>query len=288
MSQSNSSEKLVKANLHIKPTEDVQGRSDHRQVALDKVGICDLKIPLVIKGCERNPNNEQHIQAVLDLSVDLDASRKGIHMSRLVETILDHYQGLSLKSLAVFLKDICTRQAATKAYAKIEFEYFFNRVAPVSGISSPQAYNCFYEGTYGEEGFELKQGVVVPVKTLCPCSKEISDYGAHNQRSKVWITLNHLLNEEDISIEITLEELIEMAENSASSPLYPILKREDERHITMSAYNKPCFVEDVVRNIATDLKNDSRFNSYDIKVINFESIHSHNAFASIVHREVEK
>lgn len=285
MSQSNPSNKVVSADLHRKPAQDVQGRADHREIPIDRVGICDLKIPLVIKGCERNPNNEQHVQASLDLSVDLDASRKGIHMSRLVETVLDHYQTLSLKSLAGFLKDICKRQAASKAYAKIEFDYFFNRTAPVSGISSPQAYRSYYEGVYYCDQFELKQGVEVPVKTLCPCSKEISDYGAHNQRSKVWITLNHKLKE-DLSIEITLEEIVEIAENSASSPLYPILKREDERHITMSAYNKPCFVEDVVRNIATYLKGDSRFYSYDIKVVNFESIHSHNAFASIVERSI--
>lgn len=287
MAQFNISEKAITADLQQKATEDVQGRFDHRKVSIDSVGICDLKIPLIIGGCERNPNRSQSVQGNLNVSVDLDASRKGIHMSRLVETVLDHYQGLSLGTIGDFLKDLCNRQAATDAYAKIEFDYFFSRVAPVSGISSPQAYRCFYQGKYSPEGLKLKQSVEVPVKTLCPCSKEISDYGAHNQRSKVWITLTHIVKD-GFDVEISLEEVVEIAESGASSPLYPILKREDERFITMNAYDKPCFVEDVVRNIATVLRKDKRFNSFEVKVINYESIHSHNAFAHIKEKNIEK
>ncbi|MGI9553712.1 MAG: GTP cyclohydrolase FolE2 [Thermodesulfobacteriota bacterium] len=271
------SEKLVKVQgTH----EDVQNRPDNRNIPINKVGICDLKMPLVLKGCEKKVDSKQHVQALLSLSVDLDASKKGIHMSRLVETVLDHSKELSLNSIKGFLEDLCSRQVARNAYVKIDFDYFFSKVAPVTGLTAPQAYSCSYQIAYGKDGFIIKQSVEVPVKTLCPCSKEISDYGAHNQRSKIWITLVHKLNDDD-NIDITLENIVEIAENGASSPLYPILKREDERHVTMSAYDKPCFVEDVVRNIATELDSDDRFNSYQIKVVNYESIHSHNAFAVI-------
>ena len=271
------SEKLI--NIESKH-EDVQNRPDERNVPINEVGICDLKIPLVLKGSEKDPNATQHVQAVFSLSVDLGGTKKGIHMSRLLETVLDHNKELSLNDLKSFLEDLSKRQLAKNAYAKIEFDYFFMKVAPVSGIQSPQAYSCSFECIHDSEGFKLKQSVEVPVKTLCPCSKEISDYGAHSQRSKVWISTLHRENDNN-QVEISLEEIVDIAENGASSPLYPILKREDERHVTMSAYDKPCFVEDVVRNIAVVLDDDNRFSSYEIRVVNFESIHSHNAFAVI-------
>ena len=271
------SEKLI--NIGSKH-EDVQNRPDDRNVPINEVGICNLKIPLVLKGCEKDQSVTQHVQAVFSLSVDLDGAKKGIHMSRLLETVLDHNTELSLNGLKNFLEDLSNRQLAKNAYAKIDFDYFFTKVAPVSGIQSPQAYSCSFECVYDSGGFKLKQSVEVPVKTLCPCSKEISDYGAHSQRSKVWISLLH--NQEgDSEVGVSLEEIVDIAENGASSPLYPILKREDERHVTMSAYDKPCFVEDVVRNIAIVLDGDIRFYSYEIRVVNFESIHSHNAFAVI-------
>ena len=271
------SEKLI--NIESKH-EDVQNRPDERNVAINQVGICDLKFPLILKGFEKDGSKTQNVQAVLSLSVDLDGSKKGIHMSRLLETALDFNEELTLVGLKDFLEDLSNRQLAKYAYIKIDFDYFFTKIAPVSGIQSPQAYSCSIECSKGPDGYQLKQSVEVPVKTLCPCSKEISDYGAHNQRSKIWISLNHH-TENSNSIEITLEEIVEIAENSASSPLYPILKREDERHVTMNAYDKPCFVEDVVRNIFVVLDEDKRFDSFEVKVVNFESIHSHNAFAVI-------
>jgi GTP cyclohydrolase I len=276
------SEKLI--NIESKH-EDVQNRPDDRNVSINKVGICDLKIPLILQGCEKIQTVTQQVQAVFSLSVDLDGKKKGIHMSRLLETVLDHNKELSLNGLKHFLEDLSKRQLAKNAYAKIDFDYFFTKVAPVSGIQSPQAYSCSYDCSYGSEGIQITQSVEVPVKTLCPCSKEISDYGAHSQRSKVWITLTHNLDNKD-EVGITLEEIVEIAENGASSPLYPILKREDERHVTMSAYDKPCFVEDVVRNISIVLNGDKRFNSFEIRVINFESIHSHNAFAVIQNNNI--
>ncbi len=261
--------------------EDVQNRLDKREIPINKVGICGLKMPLLLKGCEKDAGSSQQVQAVLSLAVDLDKSRKGIHMSRLVEAVVDYSNGISLDRIKDFLDVLLDKQSAKEAQVKIDFDYFFWKVAPVTGISAPQAYGCSYEVEYRKNGIMIiKQSVEVPVKTLCPCSKEISDYGAHNQRSKVSITLLHELKG-DHTVDISLEDIVEIAERGASSALYPILKREDERHVTMSAYDKPCFVEDVVRNIATELNSDDRLNSYKIKVVNYESIHSHNAFAVI-------
>ena len=210
----------------------------------------------------------------MSLSVNLSPDQKGIHMSRLLETALDFNGAFSLENMASFLIALCDRQGSKDSDVKIEFDYFFNRHAPVSGKISPQPYTCAYLGEMHSEGIRLTQSVVVPVKTLCPCSKEISDYGAHNQRSKVFITILHEEKKENDPIDICFEEIIGIAERGASSPLYPLLKREDERHVTMSAYNKPCFVEDVVRNIASELHGNPSFDSYKLRVLNYESIHS--------------
>ena len=284
---SNSGENKLETKFKDLLSEDVQGRADDRGVALDRVGVCDLKMPLELHGCQVDRKKAQQVQAVLSLSVDLNPFKKGVHMSRLVETVLDHKNDFSINTLGEFLGDICKRQGADKAFAKIEFDYFFDKEAPVSGKVSPQAYRCYYAGQYSDGYLEIVQGVEVPVKTLCPSSKEISDYGAHNQRSKVWVNISHKFTGTPAIVEISLEEIIEIAENSASSPLYPLIKRADERHITMSAYDKPCFVEDVLRNIATVLRDDNRFDSYQLKVVNYESIHTHNAFAVIDSRDVQ-
>ena len=278
----------MKMKLEEKPIEDIQARKDYRNISIDRVGVCDLKIPLKIKGCEIDSQEHQSIQAALSLSVNLGPDQKGIHMSRLLETALDFNGSFSLGNMASFLIALCDRQGSKDSDVKIEFDYFFNRHAPVSGKISPQPYRCTYHGEMHPDGIRLSQSVVVPVKTLCPCSKEISDYGAHNQRSKVFITITHETKKENDPIDICLEEIIGIAERGASSPLYPLLKREDERHVTMSAYNKPCFVEDVVRNIASELHGNPSFDSYELRVLNYESIHSHNAFASIGKRSSGK
>lgn len=269
---------IVREKITESIMNDVQGQSDDRHIYIDQVGISDLKIPLTIYGCENDGDKSQNVHATLSISVDLARDKKGIHMSRLIETVHEHSDVLTLDKLPELLEDIRTRQQSSRANVKIEFNYFFSRTAPVTKKSFPQAYKCYLEGTMDSDSTLLSQGVEVPVQTLCPCSKEISDYGAHNQRSIIWITLRHLYEKEK-SIGINIEELISLAENSASSPLYPILKREDERFITMSAYDKPCFVEDVVRNVSSKLEKDNRFRSYEIKTVNYESIHDHNAYA---------
>jgi len=267
-----------------KPTEtsiqDVQNQTDERHIYINQVGISDLKIPLKVYGCEADPGNSQTVQATLNIGVDLAKNKKGIHMSRLVETILEHSEDVRFSGLPEMLEDIKKRQGSRYAHVNIQFNYFFTRVAPVSKKSFPQAYKCYFRGTLDNEKIILEQGVEVPVQTLCPCSKEISDYGAHNQRSIIWVTLKHVFNKDDYSnIDMNIEDIISIAEESASSPLYPILKREDERFITMSAYDKPCFVEDVVRNVSSKLEKDNRCDSYEVKTVNYESIHNHNAFA---------
>lgn len=277
----------MKKKYERKPIEDIQARKDDRNIPIDRVGICDLKIPLKIKGCETDPEKEQNVQAYLSMSVNLPPNQKGTHMSRHLETALDYVGSFSLNDMESFLLDLCDRQGSENSYAKMEFDYFFDRHAPVSGKVFPQPYRCVYRGETRPEGILLSQGVEVPVKTLCPCSKEISDYGAHNQRSKVFVNITHERGKENDPVKICLEEIIEIAEKGASSPLYPLLKREDERHVTMSAYNKPCFVEDVVRNIASELNDNPKFSSYDLLVVNYESIHSHNVFASINRENID-
>jgi len=258
--------------------EDVQAQVDTRNLNLDQVGICNLKMPLKIRGCEIDPSNEQSVSAKVSLSVDLQKSQRGIHMSRLVETLIDYMGSFSVSGISGLLEELCLREQASKSFVSIEFDYYFDRVAPVSGKSSPQAYKCFYEGSYNGETSDITQGVNVRVKTLCPCSKTISDYGAHSQRSNIFVSVTHIVNGNK-ELNMTIEDLIEIAERGASSPLYPLLKREDERYVTMNAYDNPGFVEDVVRNVAVELRGDKRFDYYKILVKNFESIHSHDAFA---------
>ncbi|MFT5123791.1 MAG: GTP cyclohydrolase I [Kiritimatiellia bacterium] len=258
-------------------SEDVQGREDHRQVAIDEVGICDVKVPLTVGGIEKRPAT-QTVQATVDISVNLAAEHKGIHMSRLIESLLDAPQPFTLSHIAALLQDLLQRQKATHATINLRFDYFLSRVAPVSLKAAPQAYAVTLGGTLTPEGIRVYQQVDVLVKTLCPCSKEISDYGAHNQRGCIGIRLEHAQPQ---AIDICLEEMIEHAEACASSPLFPILKRSDERHVTMLAYDNPRFVEDVVRDVVTGLKKEVRCDAYEVRVTNFESIHAHNAFASI-------
>jgi len=173
-------------------------------------------------------------------------------------------------------------QDAKGAKLCLSFDYFLDRQAPVSGKVAKQAYRCGYEAKLKGSCITIMQKVEVPVTTLCPCSKEISSYGAHNQRGYVDVELEHHFTvEQEPEIKICLEEIIEQVEACASAPLYPILKRIDERFVTMKAYEEPRFVEDMVRNVAVILREDLRANRWKVKVTNHESIHQHNAFAVV-------
>ena len=261
---------------------DVQKDSDIRDVGIREVGISDLKFPLTLRGVEMDTSVSQPVSAKLSLGVSLGKDVKGIHMSRLVENLLEQGDCLSVNDLVRFLYDLKDRQGAENASLTLEFDYYLDRQAPVSGRIGKQAYRCRYEGQMSKSAVRLTQYVEVPVTTLCPCSKEISSYGAHNQRGYVEVSFTHHLSVEQVpEIEVCLEEVIEEVESVASAPLYPVLKRVDERFVTMQAYDEPRFVEDLVRNVAVFLREDERMDSWKVRVTNHESIHQHNAYAVV-------
>ena len=186
-----------------------------------------------------------------------------------------------MRTVPEVLRELRQRLDAESAHIEVEFTYFLQRKAPVSGLTAPMDYECAFiaESNGKNEDFILR--VCVPVSTLCPCSKEISDYGAHNQRGYVTISVRSVPVGDGLWEIIWIEELIEIAEKSGSSPIYPLLKRTDERHVTMQAYDNPVFVEDVVRSVAEALQNDKRVAWFEVRVVNHESIHNHSAFAVI-------
>ena len=261
---------------------DVQKDQDTRNVAIQEVGISDLKFPLTFSGVEMEPEACQQVSATLSLGVSLRPELKGIHMSRLLEDLLAQEETLSVNGLVTLLHRLKDHQGAKDAALTVEFDYYLDRQAPVSGRIGKQAYRCRYEARLIKSVITLTQYVEVPVTTLCPCSKEISSYGAHNQRGYVEVEFTHHLSvEQEPNIAVCLEEIIEEVESVASAPLYPILKRVDERYVTMQAYDAPRFVEDLVRNVAVFLREDERMDSWKVRVTNHESIHQHNAYAVV-------
>ncbi len=260
---------------------DMQKTPDTRGVQIDHVGICDLTYPIVV--LDRD-NQRQHATATIAVSVSLPHHFKGTHMSRFLEVLAAHQGEITMHTMPVILGELKKRLAAEAARLEVAFTYFLQRRAPVSGLVAPMDYRCTFIGESGRDGEDFLLKVEVPVSTLCPCSKVISDYGAHNQRGYVTMSVRphrdaagggwHL---------IWIEELIDVAERSASAPIYPLLKRVDERHVTMQAYDNPVFVEDVVRNVASRLRDDARIASFEVRAVNLESIHNHSAFAVVTH-----
>jgi len=261
---------------------DVQQDSDYRGVMIQEAGISNLKYPLTVRGIEIDENAVQTVSAEISLAVSLEKELKGIHMSRLVEDLLEYSETISPAELLGLLLKLKTHQDAKGATLRINFDYYLDRQAPVSGKIAKQAYRCSFEARLKKSRITILQQVEVPVTTLCPCSKEISAYGAHNQRGYVDVELEHHFTVEQCpEIRICLEEVIEHVEATASSPLYPILKRVDERFVTMQAYEEPRFVEDMVRNVAVFLREDKRSDRWKVRVTNHESIHQHNAYAVV-------
>lgn len=262
---------------------DTQNSRDPRGVALQKVGIQGIRMPLVMGGWERAVNRTQTVSAVADASVDLVAEQRGIHMSRLVLGLGRLAKPFHFSHLAEALDGLKQAQGASAATLRLAFPYFVERAAPVTGVVGPAAIETDYRGEIRDGKRTLWQSVTAPVKTLCPCSKEISDYGAHNQRGYVTVELRHEFPEQSAaaSPEICPEEIVEMIESSGSAPIYPVLKRSDERHVTMQAYDNPAFVEDVARNVVLKLKADGRMHGFKVKVVNHESIHDHAAVAEV-------
>lgn len=250
---------------------DVQGSPDTRQIPIDKVGIKDVRHPVNVKD---RSQGEQHTIAQFNMYVELPHSFKGTHMSRFVEILNSHKPEISVESFKDMLVEMAQRLDAETGHIEMSFPYFITKSAPVSGVKSLMDYQVTLTGetTHGQHSMTLK--VVVPVTSLCPCSKEISSYGAHNQRSHVTVSVQ-------TTKFVWIEDLIELVEKKASCELYGLLKRPDEKYVTEHAYDNPKFVEDMVRDVAAALDDDDRIEAYVVESENFESIHNHSAYAMI-------
>jgi GTP cyclohydrolase I len=250
---------------------DVQGSADTRRIAIDKVGIKDIRHPVRVKD---RGGVEQHTVATFNMYVYLPHNFKGTHMSRFVQVLNSQERELSVDSFKDMLKEMSCRLESAAGHIEMRFPFFVNKRAPVSGVESLLDYEVTFIGEVrdGEPSLAIK--VLVPVTSLCPCSKEISAYGAHNQRSHVTVQVR-------TQGFIWIEEIIELVEREASAELYGLLKRPDEKFVTERAYNNPKFVEDMVRDVATRLNDDARITAYVVEAENFESIHNHSAYALI-------
>ena len=253
--------------------EDVQGRADPRHLAINKVGICDIRHPVSI---EQRVGGHQSTVATFGMYVNLPHHFKGTHMSRFVQILNAHEHQITVESFRAMLGEMTERLEADNGHIEMRFPYFIDKYAPVTREKGVMDYNVAFIGDQRGDRTELYVEVKVPVTTLCPCSKDISDYGAHNQRSLITIRVR-------ATDFFWLEELVDIAEAQASSELYGILKRVDEKAVTERAYENPKFVEDVVRDIAQCLNDDPRFRYYVVESENFESIHNHSAYAMIEH-----
>ncbi len=258
--------------------QDVQSSHDPRNVPIDQVGVSDLRYPISVLD---RAQGKQHTVARLTMSVNLPHHFKGTHMSRFIEVLNKHRGEVTMNTIPAMLTDLRQVLQAESARVEVTFPYFLERTAPVSQAKALMDYDCTFvgEANGGTEDFML--GVRVPVTSLCPCSKEISDYGAHNQRGQVSMQVRGTRGVDGRPALIWIEELVEIAEQSASAPVYPLLKRPDERHVTMQAYDHPQFVEDIVRDVAVRLQDDVRVGWFCVEVVNQESIHNHSAFARI-------
>lgn len=255
--------------------KDVQSSYDNRKIPIQKAGIKNLQYPITVLDRQ---NKSQHTTAVVSMYVDLPHRFKGTHMSRFVEILNRHHGKISLKGIGEILKTMQRTFSCASAHLEIRFPYFIEKAAPASGAKSLMNYNCAFlasmEIKRGKEVLDLVLEASVPVTAVCPCSKEISARGAHNQRSTVTIKVR-------TRELVWLEELIEMAEKAASSPVYSLLKRQDEKFVTEKAYDRPRFAEDAVRTVAQMLKKDSRIHWFQVESDNQESIHNHNAYAMV-------
>ncbi len=258
--------------------QDVQSQDDDRCIPIDKVGVNDLRYPITV--LDRD-HAVQHTIATLTLSVSLPHHFKGTHMSRFIEILNEHRGEVTMRTLPTILHCMKERLEAESAHVEVSFPYFLERSAPVSGASALVDYECYFRGDSNGTRDDFVLGVRVPVTSLCPCSKAISDYGAHNQRGQITIEVRSAPTEAGEPTIIWIEELINIAESSASAPVYALLKRADERHVTMQAYDNPVFVEDMVRNAASRLQSDNRVAWFSVHVVNDESIHNHGAFAQL-------
>jgi len=251
---------------------DVQASPDDRRVAIDRVGVKDVVYPLRL----RVPGGgERGTVAKINMYVALPHDRKGTHMSRFLEVLNERAAGaIGLEDVSALTEEIRDRLDAETARLEVSFTYFIEKPAPVTGQVGLVDYEVTLACEAGATGTDFVLGVAAPATSLCPCSKEISEYGAHNQRCRIAAKVR-------TSAPITIEELVGILEDAASHPVYAVLKRPDEKFVTEKAFENPKFVEDIVRDLARGLERDGRVRWFEIDSENFESIHSHNAYASI-------
>ncbi|MBL0731370.1 MAG: GTP cyclohydrolase I FolE2 [Desulfosarcina sp.] len=252
---------------------DIQNQFDDRNIPIDKVGIKNLRYPITVldKG-----SGLQHTVALINMYVDLPNEYKGTHMSRFVELLHLLQPEVSLKKISSILDQMKSHLNAASAHIEVTFPYFIKKNAPVSNIPGLMDYTCKFTGTSGpDEEIDLISEVVVPISSVCPCSKEISDAGAHNQRGKVELRTR-------FKKFIWLEDMIKLVEQAASCEVYSVLKRVDEKAVTEKGYDNPKFVEDIVRDIALKLQADNNIIWFSVSAENFESIHNHSAYAQII------
>ncbi len=250
---------------------DVQNTADTRAIAINKVGIKDIRHPVQVKD---RTGKVQHTIANFNMYVDLPHNFKGTHMSRFVEILNSHDWEITVDSFKIMLTEMTSLLDAEVGHIEMTFHFFINKTAPASGVQSLLDYEVSFIGERRDNKNIINIKVVVPVTSLCPCSKKISERGAHNQRSHVTVNVQT----EDF---IWVEEIIDLVEEQASCELYGLLKRPDEKIVTERAYDNPKFVEDMVRDIAHQLNIDEHILAYTVESENFESIHNHSAYALI-------
>ena len=250
--------------------EDIQKQKDSRRIDIDQVGVKGIRYPITVLDKDEG---EQQTVARINMYVNLPHQYKGTHMSRFVEILNEHSRKISLRNFSEILEEMKARLDAASAHMEVTFPYFINKKAPVSGSQGLMEYECTIKGSLNSS-MDLMLIIHVPISTLCPCSKEISDFGAHNQRGEVRLQVRFRKF-------VWIEDLIKLVEDSASSDVYSVLKREDEKFVTERAYQNPMFVEDIVRDIAQKLNTDPNITWFAVESENFESIHNHNAYAYI-------
>lgn len=253
----------------IQTLKDTQNEPDHRQIPIDRVGVKNLRFPIQIRD---KAHATQSTVATIALTVDLPHHYKGTHMSRFIEVLNEHGPMLHVDNIREILERLQKKLHSEKAHVDFEFPFFLEKKAPVTGAVGLMDYNVRFSATIDKEGFDFVLTVIVPVTTLCPCSKAISQFGAHNQRGQVTYSVR-------FEKPIWIEDLIQLVEGCASSELYSLLKRPDEKEVTERAYQNPVFVEDLVRNVAARSDRETNITWYRAEAENFESIHNHNAYA---------
>lgn len=265
---------LAKSNPVSLP--DVQAEAPAIPITLDEAGIDDLRYPIAVHLAD---GSSHPTVAIASLAASVSADTRGVHMSRFVEILHDWHERIGIRTFPALLAEVRDRLSAEVVVAKFEFPLFLERAGPVSGRGALVCYDCSIEGRLCSGRTDCSLLTRVPIVSLCPCSREISDYGAHSQRGCIEARVSFELP--NAANPIDLDDLIGLAEGAGSAPIFSLLKRNDERYVTMQAYDNPAFVEDITRAVAAALKSDARIRAGQVRVVNEESIHAHNAYAAV-------